>query len=108
MIQEAVILFYFDLIKNTMPENKAFSEEEDQLIRHLYEEMRIKKWGMIAKTLTEDYNFPRNAKQCRDRYLHPLFKGTSSFSILRCRPSGLRKSRPTCILCTTRLAISGP
>ena len=50
-----------------MPENKAFNPEEDKLIRHVYDEVRIKNWGMIAKTLTEDYNFPRNAKQCRDR-----------------------------------------
>ena len=50
-----------------MPENKPFTEEEDKIIKHLYENEKITKWAIIARKLTEEYNLPRNAKQCRDR-----------------------------------------
>lgn len=52
-----------------MPENKEFSVEEDRTIRFLYDELNIKQWAMVAKIMTEDYQMPRNAKQCRDRLL---------------------------------------
>lgn len=32
--------------------NRPFSEEEDKIIRYLYDELKIKKWGVIAKKMT--------------------------------------------------------
>lgn len=52
-----------------MRDNRPFTAEEDRLIRSIYEDQNIKKWSMIARVLTEEYNFPRNAKQCRDRFI---------------------------------------
>lgn len=50
-----------------MRDNRPFSEKEDEIIRNLYINQKITKWSMIARTLTEEYKFERNAKQCRDR-----------------------------------------
>ena len=50
-----------------MPDNKPFTEEEDRTIKFLFEDLKIKQWAMVAKIMTEDYQMPRNAKQCRDR-----------------------------------------
>ena len=55
-------------IFNLMRDNRPFTEQEDKLIKQLFEEQNIKKWSIIARKLTEDHKFPRNAKQCRDRY----------------------------------------
>lgn len=50
-----------------MSENKTFTEEEDKLIKYLYDDLKIKKWAMVAKRMADDYGLERNAKQCRDR-----------------------------------------
>ena len=51
-----------------MPENKPFTPEEDKIILYLYEQLKIKKWALVAKKMSEEYEMERNAKQCRDRY----------------------------------------
>ena len=60
-------------IFNLMRDNRPFTEQEDKLIKDLFEEQNIKNWSMVARKLTEDHKFARNAKQCRDRYvIHDL------------------------------------
>ena len=50
-----------------MPDNRPFIPQEDKIIKELYEEQKIANWAIIARKLTEEHHFPRNAKQCRDR-----------------------------------------
>jgi hypothetical protein len=57
-----------------MPENRPFTAYEDQLIKTLYEDEKITKWAIISRKLTEEFNLPRNAKQCRDRFTFPYFR----------------------------------
>jgi hypothetical protein len=43
-----------------------WTQHEDQLLRYLYETMKINKWSQIARKLTEDYDIKgRSGKQCR-------------------------------------------
>ena len=52
-----------------MPERKAWSSEEDEVLKNLREEQQITKWSVIAKKMAEEYNMPgRTGKQCRERY----------------------------------------
>ncbi len=47
---------------------KIWSEEEDALLKKLYEEDNMRNWSLIAKRMTSDFGLPRkSAKQCRER-----------------------------------------
>ena len=54
--------------KDSMPERKAWTPEEDNILKILREEEMIAKWSAIAKKMAEDYGMPgRTGKQCRER-----------------------------------------
>jgi hypothetical protein len=39
-------------------------------VKHLREEVQIKKWSIIAKKMAEEFEMPgRTGKQCRERYV---------------------------------------
>ena len=49
-----------------MSERKPWSQEEDNALRYLKEELRISKWSSIAQKMTDDYVMTgRSGKQCR-------------------------------------------
>ena len=49
-------------------EKRIWSEEEDVLLKKLYEEEMMRNWSLIAKRLARDFNLPRkSAKQCKER-----------------------------------------
>ena len=61
--------FVIELKETIMPERKAWSSEEDEVLKNLREEQQITKWSVIAKKMAEEYNMPgRTGKQCRERY----------------------------------------
>ena len=42
------------------------SMQEDQLLKHLFEEREIQKWSNIAEKINETFLFPiKTGKQCR-------------------------------------------
>jgi hypothetical protein len=47
--------------------HKMFTKEEDQLLKHLYEQMKIKNWNEISSHFEN-----RSPKNCRDRYINYL------------------------------------
>jgi hypothetical protein len=50
-------------------EKKIWSQEEDTILKNLYEEEGIRNWSLLAKKMSGEYNLPRkSAKQCRERY----------------------------------------
>jgi hypothetical protein len=49
---------------------RKFSQEEDQLIKHLYEVVGINDWKIIASQMPIINN--RSAKRCKERYLNYL------------------------------------
>ncbi|OMJ95340.1 hypothetical protein SteCoe_1242 [Stentor coeruleus] len=52
---------------------KIWSEEEDELLKQLFEEFGVTKWGFIAKTIeTRLENINRTGKQCRERWHNHL------------------------------------
>lgn len=36
-----------------MPENRPFTSEEDKIILHLFDQLKIRQWSIIAKKLTD-------------------------------------------------------
>lgn len=49
-----------------MPERKAWSKEEDRILRVLKEERGEKKWSTIAKLMQTEFGVSgRTGKQCR-------------------------------------------
>lgn len=49
-----------------MPERKVWTSEEDKLLKHLKEDLKIPKWSIIAKKMADEYSMPgRTGKQCR-------------------------------------------
>lgn len=51
-----------------MPERRAWTAEEDKILKHLKEEAQITKWSTIAKKMADEYSMPdRTGKQCRER-----------------------------------------
>lgn len=51
-----------------MPERKPWTEEEDQALKYLRQQVGINKWSMIAHNLASQYNMHgRTGKQCRER-----------------------------------------
>ena len=61
---------------------------------------------MIAEALTTQHGFPRNAKQCRDRY---SMKNSDiiNFWINRLLQTGVKRKSRNCIVCTRKSAING-
>ena len=56
-----------------MPERTLWSETEDQVLKHLREDLKIVKWSHIARKMAEEYKIVgRNGKQCRERYCNHL------------------------------------
>lgn len=56
-----------------MPERKAWTEEEDQILKRLHDELGLRKWSEIARRMNEEFDLPsRNGKQCRERYQNSL------------------------------------
>jgi hypothetical protein len=52
---------------NTSKTRILFTKEEDDLIKHLYEDIGIKDWNKISQYLPN-----RSAKNCQDRYINYL------------------------------------
>jgi hypothetical protein len=51
-----------------MPDRRAWSAEEDRILKQLREEMKITKWSVIAHIMANEYKIPdRTGKQCRER-----------------------------------------
>lgn len=49
-----------------MPERKAWSKEEDRILRALKEERGEKKWSTIARLMQSEFGVSgRTGKQCR-------------------------------------------
>ena len=47
-------------------QKRIWSEEEDTILKKLYEEEAMRNWSLIAKKMNTDYDLPRkSAKQCR-------------------------------------------
>ncbi|KAK8841305.1 hypothetical protein M9Y10_027508 [Tritrichomonas musculus] len=65
--------------KNEIPKQtistlrKRFTEEEDNLLKHVIQELHIHNWSEVARYLPG-----RTARQCRDRYNSYLFKEISN------------------------------
>lgn len=89
-----------------MRENRPFTQEEDSIIRELYENQNIKKWSIIARILTDDHNLIRNAKQCRDRLLL-YYIGINNILILQWQLNGTLKTNKSFIGCIMRSETSG-
>jgi hypothetical protein len=53
--------------RKKLQSRSLFTEHEDNLIKHLYEELGIRDWNQIAQYLPT-----RSPQKCRDRYLHCL------------------------------------
>ena len=54
---------------NVSSERRAWSQEEDDALRVLYEETQANRWNLIAEKLQSEYGFAgRSGKQCRERY----------------------------------------
>lgn len=50
-------------------ERRAWTATEDQVLKNLYEKVKVNKWSLIAKVMQEEYKLPaRTGKQCRERY----------------------------------------
>ena len=63
--------------KRKRMERRSWTPYEDQILKNLYEKVKLNKWSLIAKQMQEDFNMPpRTGKQCRERYnnhLNPFF-----------------------------------
>jgi hypothetical protein len=46
---------------------QTFTKEDDWIIKHLYEQMKIKDWNKISAHFKN-----RSPKNCRDRYINYL------------------------------------
>ncbi len=55
--------------KRKRMERRSWTPYEDQILKNLYEKVKLNKWSLIAKQMQEDFNMPpRTGKQCRERY----------------------------------------
>jgi hypothetical protein len=51
-----------------MIDKRAWTPEEDRLLKHVFETSGLTKWSLIAHRLQEDHSiFGRTGKQCRER-----------------------------------------
>ena len=63
-----------------MRERKAWSSEEDCILRLLVEERGLRGWTQIARAMEEEFQVgPRSGKQCRERYGR-VYVGTTTTS----------------------------
>jgi hypothetical protein len=49
-------------------ERRPWSAEEDQILKDLFEKVKLNKWSLIARRMEEEYQMGgRSGKQCRER-----------------------------------------
>lgn len=47
-------------------ERRPWTAQEDQLLKNLYEKVKLNKWSLIARRMEAEFLFPpRTGKQCR-------------------------------------------
>ena len=47
-------------------DKQAWTPNEDQILKNLYEKVKISKWSLIAKKMQEEYKVTvRTGRQCR-------------------------------------------
>ncbi len=52
-----------------MNEKRAWTEEEDRLLKFVFESSKLTKWSHIARRLQDEFGVKgRNGKQCKERY----------------------------------------
>lgn len=57
--------YYLILVPDGM-ERRAWTPQEDQVLKNLYEKVKVNKWSLIANMMQEQYSLPpRTGKQCR-------------------------------------------
>lgn len=53
-----------------MAQERIWTEEEDEALRYLFEEEKIRKWSFLAQRLTQYYRIRGlTGKKCKKRYL---------------------------------------
>lgn len=56
-------------------ERKNWTEYQDQILKYLKEDRKIKRWTDIAKIMNVEYKIGgRNGKQCRERLISSYFR----------------------------------
>lgn len=52
-----------------MSEKRPWTEEEDRLLKFVFDTSKLTKWSHIARRLQEEFGVKgRNGKQCKERY----------------------------------------
>lgn len=63
-----------------MIKEETWTIEEDQMLKNLCEEISLDRWNIIAKKMSEDYNFPERTNiEYYERYFFHLLRYQSHF-----------------------------
>lgn len=55
-------------LKGNQMERRPWTPYEDQVLKNLFEKVRLNKWSLIARRMEEEFKLaPRSGKQCRER-----------------------------------------
>lgn len=81
-----------------MTEKRPWSEEEDRLLKFVFDTSKLTKWSQIARRLQEEFGVKgKNGKQCKERYLNP-YSGTPLTSTPPTpRMTGATKNSRSCL-----------
>ena len=89
-------------------ERRPWTPHEDQMLKNLYEKVKLNKWSLIARKMEEEFDLPpKTGKQCRERYC-PSDPGITTTSTLPSpRRTGPAKRNSSSCSYTTNSATSG-
>lgn len=91
-----------------MPEKKSWTEEEDKILRFLFEVEKVPKWSKIAQKMADDYHMTgRNGKQCRERYCILYIDTKVYYSLVSFIRNGHNNKKKSCICCMMRWETNG-
>lgn len=69
-------------------ERRPWSAEEDQILKDLFEKVKLNKWSLIARRMEEEYQMGgRTGKQCRERYVCEICRYNNHLNPLTVRDS---------------------
>ena len=91
-----------------MAERKPWSEEEDRLLKFVFESSKLTKWSAIARRLAEEFGVKgRNGKHCKERYISLYLAIPRISTHLSRRRTGVVRRSSACSSCTTSWATNG-
>lgn len=92
-----------------MSEKRPWTEEEDRLLKFVFDTSKLTKWSHIARRLQEEFGVKgRNGKQCKERYICLHLGTLPTSTLLIPRKNGATKKSTPCSNYITNSGINGP